>query len=539
MPGSQYVSLAMNLVIGLSFFLYGMKLLGDGLQKAAGDSLRRILQALTNKPIRGVLVGMLVTGIIQSSGATTVMVVGFANAGLMTLKQAMGVIFGANIGTTITAQIIVLKLDKLVWLFMLVGVMMEFFVKRKTSKAVGEAILGFGILFFGLYFMSDTLSPLKDNQAFIDFLTRFGQVPFLGVVAGAVFTALIQSSSVTTSLVVALAMKSMITLPSSIALILGANIGTTVTAGLASLGGNITSKRAALTHFLFNCIGTVIMFPFLKPFARLVQLTASTLPHQVANAHTLFNVLMTAIALILIDPFEKLVVHLLPSAEKEAETKVVQYIDDRVLVTPSVALSQATQELYRMGRITYEMVNDCRTALFDNRMSLLETVLGNEDLVNSMQKEITAYLTKITEHDLSEAQSTRVMALMHAVNDIERVGDHATNLVELIQIKDDKRLKFNAGTVEDLKAEFEHVLNTLDEAMTALRDYDVDRAHRVKEMEDRCDIMTKECMSRNISRLNAHETDPQVGVVVVDLFTNLERVSDHADNIADVVLGVY
>jgi len=535
----QYVSLAMNLVIGLSFFLYGMKLLGDGLQKAAGDSLRRILQALTNKPVRGVLVGMIVTAIIQSSGATTVMVVGFANAGLMTLRQAMGVIFGANIGTTITAQIIVLKLDKVVWLFMLVGVMMEFFVKRKTSKAVGEAILGFGILFFGLYFMSDTLAPLRDSPDFINFLVRFGQVPVLGVGAGAVFTALIQSSSVTTSLVVALAMKGMITLPSSIALILGANIGTTVTAMLASLGGNITSKRAALTHFLFNTIGTVIMFPFLKPFARLVQLTASTLPHQVANAHTMFNVLMTLIALLFINPFERLVVWLLPSTEKQVETRIVQFIDDRVLATPSVALSQATQELYRMGHIAYGMVSDCRTALFENRMSLLETVLGNEELVNSMQREITGYLTKITEHDLSEAQGTRVMALMHAVNDIERVGDHATNLVELIQIKDDKRLKFNTSVQQDLKEEFDHVLKTLDEATNALRDYDIERAHRVKEMEDRCDLMTKECMSRNIVRLNAHEVDPQVGVIVVDLFTNLERISDHSDNIADVVLGVY
>jgi len=535
----QYVLLAMNLVIGLSFFLYGMKLLGDGLQKAAGDSLRRILQALTNKPIRGVLVGMLVTGIIQSSGATTVMVVGFANAGLMTLRQAMGVIFGANIGTTITAQIIVLKLDKLVWLFMVVGVMMEFFVKRKTSKAIGEAILGFGILFFGLYFMADTLAPLKDSQGFINFLVRFGKLPILGVGAGAVFTALTQSSSVTTSLVVALAMKGMIALPSAIALILGANIGTTLTAGLASLGANVTSRRTALTHFLFNFMGTVIMFPFLKPFAKLVELTASTLPHQVANAHTMFNLLMTVVALIFINPFEKLVMQLLPSKEKEVETRVVQFIDDRVLATPSVALSQATQELYRMGHVAYEMVDNCRIALFENRMNLLENVLGNEELVNSMQKEITGYLTKITEHDLSEAQGTRVMALMHAVNDIERVGDHATNLVELIQIKDDKRLKFNDGTQDDLKAEFSHVLKTLEEAMDALRDYDVERAHRVKDMEDRCDLMTKECMSRNISRLNAHELDPQVGVIVVDLFTNLERISDHSDNIADVVLGVY
>jgi phosphate:Na+ symporter len=253
----------------------------------------------------------------------------------------------------------------------------------------------------------------------------------------------------------------------------------------------------------------------------------------------MFNVLMTIVALILINPFEKLVMRLLPSNEKEVETRIVQFIDDRVLATPSVALSQATQELYRMGHVAYEMVENCRIALFENRVSLLENVLGNEELVNSMQKEITGYLTKITEHDLSEAQGTRVMALMHAVNDIERVGDHATNLVELIQIKDDKRLKFSNGTQDDLKAEFAHVLNTLDEAMDALRDYDVERAHRVKEMEDRCDVMTKECMSRNISRLNAHELDPQVGVVVVDLFTNLERVSDHADNIADVVLGVY
>jgi len=331
----------------------------------------------------------------------------------------------------------------------------------------------------------------------------------------------------------------MITLPSAIALVLGANIGTTVTAGLASIGTNITSRQTALTHFLFNLLGVILIFPFLGPFTRLVATTSTYLPRQVANAHTLFNVIMTVVALLLIKPFERLVRWLLPSHGSEQETKVVQYIDDRVLATPTMALSQATKELFRMGHIAYEMVDLCRVALFENKMSLLEEVLRKEDLVNSMQKEITGYLTKITEHDLSEAQGTRVMALMHAVNDIERVGDHATNLVELIQIKDDKRLKFNNDTQDDLTAEFSHVLATLDEAMAALRDYDVERAHRVKDMEDRCDLMTKECMSRNISRLNAHELDPQVGVIVVDLFTNLERISDHSDNIADVVLGVY
>lgn len=535
----QFFTLAVNLIIGLCFFLYGMKLLGDGLQKAAGDSLRRILQALTSHPLKGVLVGVGVTSIIQSSAATTVMVVGFVNAGLMTLRQAMGIIFGANIGTTITAQLIVFNLRNVIWVFLLIGILMEFFVKRKTTKAIGEAILGLGILFFGLYLMSDAVAPLKSNQELIDFLVRFGNMPALGILVGTMFTAAIQSSSVTTSLVVALSMQGMMTLPAAIALILGANIGTTVTTAIASIGTNVASRRAALTHFLFNFLGVLIIFPFLRPFAHLVSMTSTYLPRQVANAHTMFNVLMTTVAVLLIGPFERLVRWLLPSHVKEQETRVLKYIDERVLATPTMALSQATQELYRMGRIGYDMVVSCRDALFDNKMSLLDEVLQQEELVNSMQKEITGYLTQITEHDLSEAQGTRVMALMHAVNDIERVGDHATNLVELVQIKDDKRLKLNDGTQDDLKAEFAHVLATLDEAVSSLRDYDADRARHTKEMEDRCDVMTKDFMTRNIARLNAHELDPQVGVVVVDLLTNLERISDHSDNIADVVLGVY
>ena len=535
----QYLTMAMNLVIGLSFFLYGMKLLGDGLQKAAGDSLRRILQALTNKPINGVLVGLVVTSIIQSSSATTVMIVGFANAGLMTLAQAMGVIFGANIGTTITAQIIVFKLDKIVWLCLFIGILMQFFVKRRTTKAVGEAILGFGILFFGLYFMSDALGPLKTNTAFIDFLVRFGKVSALGILAGAVFTGIIQSSSVTTSLVVALSLQGMITLPSAIALVLGANIGTTVTAAIAAIGTNITSRRAALTHFLFNFLGVLIIFPFLGIFTRLVSMTSTYLPRQVANAHTMFNVTMTIIAVLSIKPFEKLVRWLLPSHGKEEETRSVHFIDDRVLPTPSVALLQATQELYRMGGVAKEMVQDCRTALFSNKMSLLEGVMQNEDLVNTLQREITSYLTKITEHELSEEQGSRVMALMHSVNDIERVGDHATNLVELISIKDDKRLTFSEDAMDDVRKEFDHVIATYEGALIALRDYDTEAARNVKTMEKQSDRLTREFMSKNIARLNNHEMAAQSGVIVVDLLTNLERISDHSENIAEVVLGIY
>lgn len=530
--------LVTGLASGLALFLFGMKLLGDGLQKTAGDSLRRILKLLTSNPFNALLVGLTLTSILQSSSATTVMVVGFVNAGLMSLMQAMGVIFGANVGTTITAQIIVFKLDKWVWLFLSVGALIYFFTKKKSYQALGESLLGFGILFFGLYHMSGALAPLRTDQTLINYLVNFGKHPYMGILASAIFTGIIQSSSVTTSLVVALSLQGIIPLPSAIALILGANIGTTVTAVIASAGANVSSKRAALVHFLFNFIGVIIILPFLKPFTELVLMTSDYLPRQVANAHTIFNVSMALFAVLLIKPFEKLVVSLLPTEVEELEERKTVYLDNRILSTPTVALDQATKELVRMGEITYKMVAACQNSFFDNKLNSLTTILEREIVVNILQREITTYLTRITEHDLIEEQSARALALMHAVNDIERIGDHAENIVELIEIKRDQNLIYPEESLRDARATFEQVLKTLKMALDSLQDYDVEKAKNAKVMEKETDKLTRSFVAVNITRLNEKKIKPYSGIILVDLISNLERISDHSENIADVVLGI-
>ncbi len=530
--------LVTGLASGLALFLFGMKLLGDGLQKTAGDSLRRILKLLTSNPFNALLVGLSLTSILQSSSATTVMVVGFVNAGLMSLIQAMGVIFGANVGTTITAQIIVFKLDKWVWLFLSAGALIYFFTKKKSYQALGESLLGFGILFFGLYHMSGALAPLRTDQTLINYLVSFGKHPYMGILASAIFTGIIQSSSVTTSLVIALSLQGIIPLPSAIALILGANIGTTVTAVIASAGANVSSKRAALVHFLFNFIGVIIILPFLKPFTELVLMTSDYLPRQVANAHTIFNVSMALFAVLLIKPFEKLVVSLLPTEVEELEERKAVYLDNRILSTPTVALDQATKELVRMGEITYKMVAACQNSFFDNKLNSLTTILEREIVVNILQREITTYLTRITEHDLIEEQSARALALMHAVNDIERIGDHAENIVELIEIKRDQNLIYPEESLRDARATFEQVLKTLKMALDSLQDYDVEKAKNAKVMEKETDKLTRSFVAVNITRLNEKKIKPYSGIILVDLISNLERISDHSENIADVVLGI-
>jgi len=527
-----------GLASGLALFLFGMKLLGDGLQKTAGDSLRRILKLLTSNTFNALLVGLTMTSILQSSSATTVMVVGFVNAGLMSLLQAMGVIFGANIGTTITAQIIVFKLDKWVWLFLSVGALVYFFTKKKSHQALGESILGFGILFFGLYHMSGALAPLRTDQALINYLVDFGKHPYTGILASAIFTGIIQSSSVTTSLVVALSLQGIIPISSAIALILGANIGTTVTAVIASAGANVSSKRAALVHFLFNFMGVIIILPFLKPFTELVLMTSNYLPRQVANAHTIFNVSMALIAVIFIKPLEKLVVYLMPAEVEELEERKTVFLDSRILSTPTVALDQATKELVRMGEITYKMVATCQNSFFDNKLNSLNTILEREIVVNILQREITTYLTRITEHDLIEEQSARSLALMHAVNDIERIGDHAENIVELIEIKRDQNLTYPEESLKDARATFEQVLKTLKMALESLQDYDVEKAKLAKVMEKETDRLTRSFVVENITRLNEKKIKPYAGIILVDLISNLERISDHSENIADVVLGI-
>lgn len=531
------VTIAFGLVGGLGLFLYGMDLMARGLQKAAGDRLRRLLEILTSKPLIGVLVGAVATMIIQSSSATTVMVVGFVNAGLMTLRQAASVIMGANIGTTATALIVSLKLTALALPAIGVGFLLMMVSKRRVSQHLGQTILGFGLLFLGVDTMGTAVAPLSDNPLFISLLTSFGRNPLLGVLSGAVFTALIQSSSATTGLVVALASQGVIDLPASLAIVLGSNIGTCVTAMLASIGGQLNARRASITHLLFNSIGVVLALLFFRPFADLVADTHLLLERQVANAHIIFNVANTLLLLPLIGRFVSLVRRIVPG-DDNAELTGPLYLDERLLGTPSIALGQATRELVRMGEIALSALDDVYYAFSHDTHERLEAAAEKEAQINRLEKAIVHYLIKIPQTSLSKEQSERLNALISLTSDIERIGDHTENIAELADERIEHRLPFSDEAAEELDDMYRHVYTVVEKAIDVLRTGRIAEVEAVLAEENDVDDLEKQLRRRHIERLNAGVCFPASGVIYLDLISNLERVADHANNIAEVLVGI-
>ncbi|NMD32853.1 MAG: Na/Pi cotransporter family protein, partial [Firmicutes bacterium] len=381
MPWQEYLQIAFTAVGGLGLFLFGIQMMATGMQKAAGDRLRRILEVLTTRPIIGVLTGILITVLIQSSSATTVMVVGFANAGLINLSQAISVIIGANIGTTVTAQIISFKIENIAFPVIGLGALIIFFSKRKQYRYLGEALLGFGLLFLGISTMSAGLSPLKNLPAFHRLLVQFSAFPLLGVLGGAAFTALIQSSSAATGVIIALAMQGMISLNAAVPLILGSNIGTCITAFIASAGTNVTARRTAVAHLLFNFVGVLLTLLMIEPFTALVLKTASTVPRQIANAHTIFNVLNSVFFLLILPYFTRFVSYIVPGEEISIEIGPT-YLDKRMLPTPAVALGGAKQELLRMAMIAREMIGEALGSFINNDLKKVAHIEQMEDLLD-------------------------------------------------------------------------------------------------------------------------------------------------------------
>ncbi|MDI6601603.1 MAG: Na/Pi cotransporter family protein [Thermoanaerobacteraceae bacterium] len=359
------VQMITGLLGGLALFLYGMRLMGDSLQKTAGDGMKHFIEILTTNRVMGAFAGLIVTSIIQSSSATTVMVVGFVNAGLMTLEQAVGVIMGANIGTTVTAQLIAFRLSDIAPIAVAVGVAMWFFSPKKSYQQVGEIIIGFGILFMGMEIMSSSVKPLKDIPEFTNLILILGHNRFLGVLVGFLMTAVIQSSSVTIGILQALAFQGLIPIEVALPVLFGDNIGTTVTALLASIGTNKTARRAALVHMFFNIIGTVIFLIILGPVTSIVKATSVDVARQIANAHTLFNVTNTIIQLPFSNYLVRLVKYLLPG-EVAVEEKGLKYLDERILETPSIAVVQAYKEVIRMGYISLQNLKTSMEAFFEN-----------------------------------------------------------------------------------------------------------------------------------------------------------------------------
>lgn len=530
--------IVMSLFGGLGLFLYGMKIMGDGLQNFSGDRMRKFLEIVTDKPIMGVLVGTIVTAIIQSSSATTVMVVGFVNAGLMTLRQAIGVIMGANIGTTVTAQIIAFSLDDYVLPVIAIGFFMFAVGKRKNIKYIGEFTLGFGILFLGLSIMGDAVAPLRGNQSLMQVMATMGNHPWLGVLVGVVMTVILQSSSATLGMLMALASQGIISIEAAVPIMLGDNIGTCVTAMLASIGTNLSARRAAVAHVMFNVFGVIIFVVGLRWFLEFVLLIspAGDIARQIANAHTSFNIMSTIIFLPLVGFLEKTAIKMVPGEEEIISTRPV-YLDERILSSPSIALSAATKETIRMANFCKDNLELSLKAFFEKDMKAVERVLEFEEVIDELEKAISFYLVKVAQNLLVPELSDKHSTLLNAVNDIERVGDHAENITNLARKRIEENLPFSETAEHELKVMYDYVFDTFEKAIHTLENEDKDMALTIQKRERKIDEMETLLRTRHIRRLNAGLCYPASGVVFLDIISNLERIGDHSHSIGNLILG--
>ncbi|WP_035292455.1 Na/Pi cotransporter family protein [Clostridium sp. KNHs214] len=536
------VNIIIGLMGGLGMFLYGMKLMGDGLENASGEKLKVFFEKITSNPVKGIMTGALVTAVIQSSSATTVMVVGFVNAGLMNLYQAAAVIMGANIGTTITAQIIAFKLDAIAPIFIGIGAGIVLFSKAKKSREIGNIILGFGILFSGMELMKVAMEPIAEAPAFVSLMGTLKGNIFLGVLTGLLMTAVVQSSSATTAILIVLASTGGVPLEAAVPILFGNNIGTCVTALLASVGTSKTARKAALIHLFFNLIGTLIFLPFTYPFVALIKnitpLGAEVVKRQIANAHTVFNIVNT----ILMAPFIKYLVALVNKiipGEDEKEPMKPKYIDDRLLETPVIAVGQTTKELIRMANKAKDNLEISMEAFRNSNEALVKKVYENEKLINLLEDEITTFLVKLSKEQLSEDQLDIVTSMFHMVNDIERIGDHAENVADLTSEKIQKGIKFSKGAEEELQGMFNEIINALNGSIVSIENRDIEAAKKVLSIEEKIDSMEKELRASHIKRLNEEICNATGGAIFLDIISNFERIGDHSTNLAQAVLNIY
>ena len=521
---------------GLGLFLFGMKLMGDELERAAGNSLRHLLEVLTRNRIMGLLMGMLFTVLVQSSSATTVMVVGFVNAGLMDLYQAAGVIFGSNIGSTITAQLIAFKLTDIAPAFVLVGMILYSFGKKASLRQVGGVLLGFGVLFVGLDLMGDSVSKLREMPEVANVMASFARTPILGILAGLVITAVIQSSAASVGILQLLAAQGLIGLDAAVYVVMGQNIGTCATALLASIGSNKNARRTAVLHVLFNVLGTLVFY-FVVQLLPVTDWVASITPgdpmRQIANMHLLFNVFGVALFFPFINQLVALVNKIVPGEDPTANAKRLQYLNQNILKTPPVALNHAIMECKRMQQLAYdniELAMQCFLAgkATENQQAELAE---REDVINFLNHEITKYLVLINQTELSEHEGVLVGELFHVVNDVERIGDHAENIIEYAMSRESGKFTLSDAAQLELHEMYASVHDLLNMALNAFDTHDENRIVRAYALEARVDDMADLLHDRHIERLTRGLCSPHSGMLFSDTVSNLERVADHAINI--------
>lgn len=526
---------------GLGLFLFAIKYMGDGLQKAAGDRLRDILDKFTTNPIMGVLVGIVVTVLIQSSSGTTVITVGLVSAGLMTLRQAIGVIMGANIGTTVTAFIIGIDVGAYAYPIMAVGAVCLFFFKKNIIQNIGQVLFGFAGLFIGLELMSGGMKPLRDWQPFLDLTVQMADIPVLGVFVGTVFTLIVQSSSATVGILQGLYAENLISLKGALPVLFGDNIGTTITAILAALGASIAARRAAATHLLFNVVGTVIFMLILGLFTNYVEWITGVLnlepKMQIAFAHGTFNVINTLIQLPFIGAWAYVVTKLIPGEDSLIEHKP-KYLDKNLITkSPAVALGQAKMEVLRMGDYSIQGLEESYNIFKTADTKLVDKVAQLEEAINNLDRKSTEYLVELSKQSLSSHDSQVHHALFENIRDIERIGDHVENIIELLQYRENNRVRMSEQATQELEEMFLFTLDTVKLAIECLDKRDVTIAQQVMEKENEIDNMERRLRKLHIKRLNEGTCSGSAGIVFADIVSNLERIGDHASNIAETVLA--
>lgn len=534
------MELILTLLGGLGLFLFGMSFMSQGLQKAAGAKLRTILEAMTKNKIVAVLFGALFTAIIQSSGATTVMVVSFVNTGIMTLAQSVGIIFGANIGTTITSQLVAFNLTGIAPFILFVGAVFMMFGKRPMVKKIGEVILGFGALFMGISMMKDSMAGLKEYENVLYVLGSLDN-PLLGILMGTVITVIVQSSSVTVSILLLMASQGLVELPVCFYVVLGCNIGSCTPAVLASLDAKKDAKRAALIHVMFNVFGMVIIglllvFGMRQFESFILHISGADVGRCVANADSLFKIFQTIIFLPLSAQFVALTKRLIPGDDKESEGYQLLYIGKQNIFSPSTAVVETTQEIERMGTMARENLSLAMEAFFERNEEKIARVYETEKQIDFLSKELTDYLVKINQLQLPVVDAKRIGGLFHVVSDIERIGDHAENIADFAVKCLEESLEFTKKGAKEIQEMHQKTMVILEKAMEMFVTLDEKNLPDILELENDIDLMERELQQNHVRRMAKGKCSPMSGLIFTDLVTGLERVADHATNIAFSIL---
>ncbi|MEE9552797.1 MAG: Na/Pi cotransporter family protein [candidate division Zixibacteria bacterium] len=532
---------------GLGLFLYGMKLMSDGLKSVSGQKLKRILGLFTRNRISAVLVGAGFTALIQSSSAMTVMAVGLVNSGLLTLSQAIGVVMGANIGTTFTAWLVsafaVFKISQYAYPAIGIGFGMTFIGKSRSTKNWGRTLLGLGLIFLGLAVLKDSFGPLKESQMITDLFVNFGRNPLLGILVGALATVLLQSSSVTVAIIQVLALQGLLDFQAAIPLILGDNIGTTITAQLASMRTNVNARRTANAHTGFNIIGVLWILPFVWNgwYPKLIEfivpgeITTITIMVHIAMAHTIFNITNTIIQLPFTKLLEKAVIAITPTRSGVEYEGALHYLDRRLLQTPPVALVQARREVLRMIEMARDAVKIPMDSLFNRNNKHLDQVSEIEDAIDDLQTEITRYMVELSRVRLAREVADEIPVWLHSINDIEKVGDHAENLADLTDRVLDSKIVFCDDAKEQLTKMYELICDMLAAAIESIENMDQKRAQDVLIIEKKVNRLDRLAREDNLNRMNSGASDPSTGIYFLDYISNLEKIGDHLSNVAIAV----